>query len=62
MTRSSNGFLFGAPASGKGPASRPEKGRECEEPGCATVLSTYNRSTTCYLHTAPTRRHALDRP
>jgi len=54
--------LFGTPDRGKDAASRPEKGRPCAEPGCATVLSTYNRSITCYLHTVPTIRHAIQRP
>ena len=44
-----------------GPESRPEKGRRCADPGCTTVLSTYNASPTCYLHTMPVRRHALER-
>lgn len=25
-------------------------GRLCAEPGCITVLSRYNRKTTCWLH------------
>jgi hypothetical protein len=26
-------------------------GRVCEEPGCDTTLSIYNRSTSCWQHT-----------
>lgn len=61
MARGSKEVALGPPAPGKGPGSRPAKGRCCAEPGCATVLSTYNRSLTCFLHTMPTRRHALER-
>ena len=46
------GFLLGG---------REARGRQCEAPGCSTVLSTYNRSRTCYLHTMPEYRHALQR-
>jgi hypothetical protein len=60
MARGSSDVLLGTPERGKGSASRPEKGRMCAEPGCRTVLSTYNRSATCYLHTEPRRRHALE--
>jgi hypothetical protein len=30
--------------------SRSDKGRVCSHPGCETVLSTYNVSTTCWAH------------
>jgi hypothetical protein len=33
----------------------------CAEPACPTVLSTYNPSETCWLHTNPTYRHPLAR-
>ena len=52
---------FGTPDRGYDLASRAEQGRLCAEPGCETVLSTYNRSSTCYLHTAPSYRHPLQR-
>jgi hypothetical protein len=62
MVRPSGGEVrFGTPERGKEPTSRPARGRLCAEPSCHTVLSTYNRSTTCYLHTAPEYRHPLQR-
>jgi hypothetical protein len=54
-------ILLGTPDRGKGSASRPAKGRRCAEIGCVTVLSVYNRSATCYAHTPPMLRHALER-
>jgi hypothetical protein len=39
----------------------PDSGRPCGEPGCTTVLSTYNASDRCYLHAAPSFRHPLYR-
>ena len=60
MARGSSDVVLGTPGRGKDPASRPAKGRKCVAPGCATGLSTYNRSATCYLHTAPMKRHALE--
>lgn len=52
---------FGAPDRGKDASSRPERGRICGQDGCTTVLSTYNASETCWLHTQPTTRHSLAR-
>lgn len=51
--------LFGTPDRGKDAASRAERGRWCADPGCSTVLSTYNLSRTCYVHTAPSFSHPL---
>ena len=51
----------GSPDAVKAERLRPPKGRRCEEPGCDTVLSTYNAADRCYLHTAPSLRHALYR-
>ena len=42
-------------------ASRASRGRMCEEFGCSTILSTYNSSSTCWLHTGPAHRHPLAR-
>lgn len=50
---------YGTPNTGKSAASRSKAGRRCAEPTCDTVLSTYNSATTCWLHSAPTQRHAL---
>jgi hypothetical protein len=49
------------PPDARGRASRSPKGRSCSEPSCTTILSTYNPSPTCYLHTQPTYRHPLAR-
>ncbi len=56
-----SGTRFGPPERGRDESSRGTRGRPCAEPGCETVLSTYNRSETCYLHTAPSYRHPLYR-
>jgi len=58
---SKDGAHFGPPGRGKDVASRAARGRACATPGCETVLSTYNASTTCWLHTASTYRHPLAR-
>ena len=52
---------YGTPDTGKAAKFRPAKGRPCQEPGCTTVLSTYNTSDHCYLHAAPSFRHPLYR-
>jgi hypothetical protein len=61
VARGSDGIRFGAPERGKEASSREAPGRHCTEPGCSTVLSTYNRSTRCFLHAMPEYRHALQR-
>jgi len=61
MARSRGGVRLGTPDRSKDSPVRAEQGRLCEEPGCSTVLSTYNRSARCYLHTAPSYRHPLAR-
>lgn len=60
-TINADNVRFGAPDRGKGASSRAIKGRLCAEPGCATVLSTYNRADRCFLHTEPPHRHPLYR-
>jgi hypothetical protein len=52
---------FGVPDRGKESSSRGSKGRPCAEPGCTTVLSTYNESDRCWLHSPPSYRHPLYR-
>jgi hypothetical protein len=60
MAKANDGKVqFGPPGRGKDAASRAITGRHCDYPGCATVLSTYNASSTCWLHTGPATRHAL---
>lgn len=53
------GVVFGPPGRGKDALSRASKGRHCDQPGCTTVLSTYNATGTCWLHTTPQYRHPL---
>lgn len=48
---------YGTPAKGAHP--REAGDRRCDAPGCTTILSAYNASTTCYLHTQPNTRHPL---
>jgi hypothetical protein len=60
MTRSSN-VRFGSPDRGKSVKASSEQGRHCDHPGCPTVLSAYNASSTCWTHTVPTSRHPLAR-
>jgi hypothetical protein len=50
---------YGVPVAKRQAARRAEAGRRCEVPECGTVLSTYNASPTCWLHTTATRRHPL---
>jgi hypothetical protein len=57
----SNQTRYGTPDTGKKAKHRPAKGRLCQEPGCATVLSTYNTDDHCFLHAAPSFRHPLYR-
>ena len=52
-------MLIGLPERGRGTESRHAAGRTCSREGCSTILSTYNRSTTCWLHTQPAFRHPL---
>ena len=60
MNGSNNGSVqYGSPTAAKQASKRPRAGRRCEIPGCVTLLSTYNASTTCWLHTTATRRHPL---
>ena len=50
---------YGVPVASKQASSRAKPGRRCEVASCTTVLSTYNASTTCWLHTTATPKHAL---
>jgi hypothetical protein len=59
MAGGSSHPLYGSPTPTK--VGRPPKGRTCEHAGCTTVLSTYNASPTCWLHTTGEYRHALAR-
>ena len=60
MTRSNSTTVqYGVPIPAKHASKRPRAGRACEVPGCPTLLSTYNASTTCWQHTTAIRRHPL---
>jgi hypothetical protein len=48
--------LFGLPERGKDAASRPRRGRVCEQPECSTILSTFNSATMCWTHAQPSFR------
>jgi hypothetical protein len=50
---------FGPPEPVNKASWRPAPGRVCTQPGCSTILSTYNPSGTCWLHTEPAYRHPL---
>ena len=60
MNGSTNGTVhYGAAIPAKHASKRPRAGRACEVPGCVTLLSTYNSSTRCWLHSTAVRRHPL---
>jgi len=60
MNRSSSSNVqYGVPVANKQAVRRAQAGRLCEFPACEPVLSTYNSSTTCWLHTTATPRHPL---
>lgn len=54
-----SGLNFGKPTPRHGASTRPRSGRVCSEPGCATILSTYNADSVCWLHTEPLRKPPL---
>jgi hypothetical protein len=53
MAKASERVHFGTPQRGRESGSRPARGRLCDQPGCPTVLSTYNSASSCWLHTIP---------
>jgi hypothetical protein len=59
MKTSRTKALFGTPTKGRDSIARSRKGRHCSHVDCPTVLSTYNMSETCWLHTPPSTRHPL---
>jgi hypothetical protein len=52
---------FGPPEPVNKAAWRSASGRVCDRQGCSTILSTYNASGTCWLHTEPAYQHPLYR-
>ena len=56
-----NQVQFGLPDRAKRASSRAARGRHCDYEGCETVLTTYNASSTCWLHTNASYRHPLAR-
>ncbi|CAN5682378.1 hypothetical protein BH18ACT17_BH18ACT17_12360 [soil metagenome] len=59
--RGTDRVQYGPPGTGKSAVARSSGGRLCAEPMCTTVLSTYNASSTCWLHTGPAPKHPLAR-
>ncbi len=59
MGRASNGTVYSTPETGRTAKARAAKGRRCDHPGCSTMLSTYNRSSTCWTHSPPSYRTPL---
>jgi hypothetical protein len=49
LSSSAVGWL-GTPGRGKDLVSRPAMGRVCSQAECATVLSTYNSESACWIH------------
>jgi hypothetical protein len=49
---------FGAPHGGKAAPQRSSRGRTCEQNGCCTLLSTYNSSSHCWVHAAPSYKRS----
>jgi hypothetical protein len=48
------------PSRGSRQTQRWAKGRRCEHGGCTTLISTYNRSTTCWVHqSSPPREYPV---
>jgi hypothetical protein len=52
---------FGTPTKARDSVVSARKGRRCLEPGCPTLLSTYNPAETCWLHAPSPTRHPLAR-
>jgi hypothetical protein len=50
MREASNRPIYGYPDAKVKPHA---KGRICDVLGCATILSTYNASSSCFLHDRP---------
>lgn len=60
MNGSNHGTVqYGAPVGARHADKRAPTGRHCTVEGCVTLLSTYNSSPTCWLHTRAVPRHAL---
>ena len=49
------GFILGVPSPGHEASKRPPRGRVCGAFGCETILSSYNKATSCWLHADPPR-------
>jgi hypothetical protein len=60
MAKTRNGVALGTPLVGRKARTRAAPGRLCAEPGCSTILSTYNSSFDCWLHARPSFRRPLD--
>ncbi len=60
MAKTAHGIEYGSASPGKA-QRRCAKGRSCEHAGCTTVLSVYNESPTCWVHSAPSIRRPVPR-
>jgi len=58
LPKSGDRVQFGSPEKGKGVVRSP-RGRVCDWADCETVLSTYNRSSSCSVHAKLTFVHPL---
>jgi hypothetical protein len=58
MPKSGERVQFGSPDKQKGLARSP-RGRVCDWLDCETVLSTYNRSSSCSVHAKLVYVHPL---
>jgi hypothetical protein len=52
---------YGTPQHGKESPTRASRDRCCAFEGCSTILSTYNTSSACWVHTEPSMRPPLSR-
>jgi hypothetical protein len=59
MITTTNNVQYGVPLANGKADRRAVSGRTCSDASCDTVLSTYNKATTCWLHTSATTHHAL---
>lgn len=57
--KSGHGVHFGTPQRGREAGARSARGRLCDQSGCSTVLSTYNSSSSCWLHAIPSYRRPV---
>lgn len=54
-------LLYGPVQGGATTSHRSRPGRVCDVEGCETILSMYNGSQSCWVHTLPEYPHASTR-